>query len=152
MAADVALRVNIQTASISICRFLEITGTSGDVGAKGLLHPHFRALLQCYEIQGNLIILIESWREPSAFLSENSVCNQINKKKIQMLRIEFKPTKSKQFRMEFIAVLILTSQQEIIDKMDLHVYSTVLLARDGRGVPTQKECALIYLILHISIC
>lgn len=35
--------------------------------------------------------------------------------------------------------------------MDLHLYFTVLLARDGRDVPTQKEPALIYLILHISI-
>lgn len=150
MAADFALQVNIQTASISICRFLEITCTSGDIGAKGLLHPHFKALLQCYEIQGNLIILNESWSEASAFLSEKSVYNQI--KKIQMLRIKFKLTKSKQFRMEFIAVLILTSQQEIVDKMDLHVYSTALPTRDGRGVPTQNEPALIYLILYISVC
>lgn len=36
--------------------------------------------------------------------------------------------------------------------MDLYVYSTVLLARYGRDVPTQKEPTSIYLILHISVC
>lgn len=36
--------------------------------------------------------------------------------------------------------------------MDLHLYSTVLLAEDGRDVSAQKEPASIYLILHISIC
>lgn len=84
--------------------------------------------------------------------SWKSVYNQIKKKKIQALRIKFKPTKSKQFRREFIAVLSLTSQWERADKMDLHVYSTVLLSRDGRDVSTQKEPASIYLILHISVC
>ena len=69
-----------------------------------------------------------------------------------MLRIKFKPAKSKQFRMEFIAVLSLASQREITNKMDLHVCSTALLARDGRGVSTEKEPALISLILHISVC
>lgn len=54
--------------------------------------------------------------------------------------------------MKFIAVLSLTSQWERIGKMDLNVYSPVLLARDGRGVLAQKKPALIYLILHISIC
>lgn len=61
--------------SISICRFFEIT-RSGDSGAKGAPPSSVEGVAaQGCEIQGNRIILIESWREHSAFLSEKSVCN-----------------------------------------------------------------------------
>lgn len=53
-----------------ICRFLEITCT---LGQRGYSIFSLTYQLQCYKIQGNLIILIKSWREPSAFLPDR-VC------------------------------------------------------------------------------
>lgn len=82
LAAGFALRVNSLTVSISICRFLEIT-RSGDCGARGTTSsPDEGIAAQRYEIQGNRIFLIESWREHSAFLSKRSVYNQIKKNPI----------------------------------------------------------------------
>lgn len=67
-------------------------------------------------------------------------------KKIQLLRIKFKPTKSKQFRTEFNAFeLNLTGN----NRWDLS--SPELLSRDGRGVSTKKESTVIYFILQTLI-
>lgn len=48
-------------------------------------------------------------------------------------------------------MLLSLTLREIIDEMDLHVYSSMLLSRDGRGVSAKEESTVIYFILQTFI-